>query len=140
MADNLVIREATTEDASTLADMNWQLIRDEGHSNPSTIPQLAERMAGWLESAYSALIVEAAGDPTVYGLWRDDGDIYIRQWFVCKGYRWAGLGRKLLDHARATFWAGRHLRIECLSGNTGGLAFWRGVGFRDYCITMTSDP
>lgn len=43
-----MIRRATREDVPVLAQMNWQLIRDEGSDNPMTVDQLAERMTGFL--------------------------------------------------------------------------------------------
>jgi len=44
----LMLRRATHEDVPQLAQMNWQLIRDEGSDNPMTVDQLAERMTGFL--------------------------------------------------------------------------------------------
>jgi hypothetical protein len=41
-------RSATLDDAPLLAEMNHQLIRDEGHRNPMTVFELAERMREWL--------------------------------------------------------------------------------------------
>lgn len=42
-------RFASPEDSEQLAQMNLRLIADEGHRNSMGIPQLAERMAGWLQ-------------------------------------------------------------------------------------------
>jgi hypothetical protein len=44
-------RIATAEDSPTLAELNNQLIRDEGHRNPMTIVHLDERLRN-LMSAY----------------------------------------------------------------------------------------
>jgi len=49
---NIRYRRATLEDASVLAPMNAQLIRDEGHRNSMTVPQLSERMVLWLGGEY----------------------------------------------------------------------------------------
>jgi hypothetical protein len=35
-------------DAALLAPLNAQLIRDEGHKNPMSVSQLADRMALWM--------------------------------------------------------------------------------------------
>jgi hypothetical protein len=49
-------RIATQADVPLLAELNHQLIRDEGHSNPMTVPQLAERMSNWIEGEYTAIL------------------------------------------------------------------------------------
>src|SRR6266511_2345960 len=43
-------RIATAEDYPMLAELNSQLIRDEGYRNPMTSAQLEERLRGWLTS------------------------------------------------------------------------------------------
>lgn len=50
----LSIRAATDEDIQILARLNKQLIEDEGHRNSMSVPQLAERMSGWLRSEWKA--------------------------------------------------------------------------------------
>ena len=57
-------RIATAEDSPMLAELNSQLIRDEGHRNPMTIAQLEERMRGWLTSGeYRAVLFEENHTP-----------------------------------------------------------------------------
>ena len=42
--------------------------------------------------------------------------------------------------AREHAWADApRVRIDVLVGNAGAIAFWRAVGFRDYCLTMESE-
>jgi hypothetical protein len=61
---NIRYRAAAVADAGVIAPMNAQLIRDEGHRNEMTVPQLAERMADWLKGDYHAS--RAAGDTVVH--------------------------------------------------------------------------
>lgn len=42
-------RFATSGDAALLAELNYQLIRDEGHRIPMTVSELADRMRTWLK-------------------------------------------------------------------------------------------
>ena len=42
-------RVATVADLAALAEMNRQLIQDEGHPNPMTLPEFADRLRQWLE-------------------------------------------------------------------------------------------
>jgi hypothetical protein len=49
-------RRATSEDCALLAELNQQLIRDEGHRNKMTVPELEQRMKDWLASEYAAAI------------------------------------------------------------------------------------
>lgn len=132
------IRFACPEDAELLAPLNAQLIRDEGHRNAMTVPQLAERMANWLRNEYEAVVFEDAGQVVGYALYRHDADyVYLRQLFVRLESRRQGIGRQAIAWLWQNAWAEvPRLRIDVLVGNTGAQAFWRSVGFRDYCLTM----
>jgi hypothetical protein len=47
-------RIANVGDSEILGELNQQLIEDEGHRNSMTIPELVERMRGWLMTDYEA--------------------------------------------------------------------------------------
>ncbi len=84
----LTLREATNSDIDRLAKWNHQLIRDEGHRNSMTMPQLAERMRGWLGQDYRAIVFEIEGTPVAYALFREQlGEIHLRQLFVARARR-----------------------------------------------------
>jgi predicted metal-dependent HD superfamily phosphohydrolase len=51
-------RTATLDDCALLAELNQQLIRDEGHRNRMTAPQLEQRMRGFIQGEYRAMIFE----------------------------------------------------------------------------------
>jgi GNAT superfamily N-acetyltransferase len=132
------VRTATRGDAATLAAMNAQLIRDEGHRNAMSLAELQERMAGWLASDYSASIAELGTKPVGYVLWRHEAEhAYLRQLFVDPAARRQRVGSELLKALRAQL-EGKtsRLRIDVLIGNESGRAFWRAAGFKDYCMTM----
>jgi ribosomal protein S18 acetylase RimI-like enzyme len=134
-------RRATVADAPALAAMNRQLIRDEGHRNPMTVAELEVRMAGWLGGGYEAVVFEQAGEPVGYALFRRGPEyVYLRQFFVRPESRRRGVGRAALDWMAAHSWPGSRVRVEVLVGNTAGVAFWRAVGFRDYCLSLESEP
>lgn len=57
-------RFATDADIPLLARWNHALIRDEGHRNAMTIPELETRMQGWLASEYRAVIFERYAVPS----------------------------------------------------------------------------
>ncbi len=59
---DLKYRFATQEDVPLLAKMNQQLIRNEGHRNKMTLPELQDRMSGWLQGEYTAVIFGAGGN------------------------------------------------------------------------------
>lgn len=52
-------REASEADLALLSEWNHQLIRDEGHRNPMTVAELADRMKKWLRGEYHAVIFSA---------------------------------------------------------------------------------
>src|ERR671925_119330 len=92
-------RFATVADARFLAELNHQLIHDEGHRNPMNIDQLKHRMRGWLSSGeYRAVIFAQEDTPVAYALYREDADeIYLRQFFVVRTRRRHGIGRSAMQ-------------------------------------------
>lgn len=140
-ARELSFRRAGSGDAGHLAEMNARLIRDEGHRNPMTGPELVERMRDWLRGSYDAVLFEIDGAVAGYALYRLEPDhAYLRQFFVESACRRQGVGRTALQ------WLWRHawpdapcLRVHVLVANEAGIAFWRSVGFRDYYLTMEAE-
>lgn len=131
-------RFAIIADAGLLASLNKQLIEDEGHRNPMSVEQLAERMADWLAGEYRAVLFEEAEETIGYALFRREAEqIYLRQFFIVREQRRKGWGRAAMQALRERVWAdaGR-LRVEVLTGNQRAIAFWRSLGFQDYCLTM----
>lgn len=131
-------RSATPADAGLLAAMNLALIRDEGHRNRMTPQELESRMAGWLMSDYRAIVFEEPSAPVGYALFRDEPDhIYLRQFYVKPERRREGIGREAIQWLRANAWRdATQIRLDVLIGNEPAIAFWRAVGFGDYCLTM----
>lgn len=136
--NTLSFRYARVEDAALLAPLNAQLIRDEGHRNSMSEAQLAERLAAWLRSDYSAVIVESDKAIVGYALWRTGPEFtYLRQLFIIPALRRSGVGRQTLNWLWQNAWVGSpRLRIDVLIGNTAAISFWRSTGFHDYCLTM----
>ncbi len=52
------LRRAEPSDSSVLAELNQQLIRDEGHRNRMTASELEGRMREWLKGEYQAHIFD----------------------------------------------------------------------------------
>jgi GNAT superfamily N-acetyltransferase len=131
-------RFATVDDAPALALLNHALIRDEGHRNAMSVPELAARMARWLAGEYQAVVFEDAEQPVGYALFRRESEhVYLRQFFVAPEQRRRGVGRAAIGWLRQHAWGGdRRIRLDVLVGNAAGIAFWRAVGFRDYCLTL----
>lgn len=132
------LRMATISDVDTLAELNHQLIADEGSDNAMSVPQLAERLTEWLEDRYRAVLFEEDGAPMAYALFRDDGpSIYLRQFFVAREHRQAGVGRAAMEKLLIeVFPAGKRVVVEVLAANQRGLAFWHALGFTDYFHTL----
>ncbi|EEF57960.1 GNAT family N-acetyltransferase [Pedosphaera parvula] len=135
-------RFATTEDCPLLAELNHQLIRDEGHRNPMTVPELEQRMQGWLSGEYRAVIYEDGGEVVAYSLFSEQPDqIYLRQLFVVRHRRRQGFGLQAVQILRSQVWPkGKRLTVDVLVANQGGVAFWRKIGYKDYCLTLEIPP
>ena len=131
-------RSATHADGMLLASMNAALIQDEGHRNSMTLPELQARMAGWLDGEYEAVVFSKDDADVGYCLYKLEPEwIYLRQLFVKRDYRRQGFGRAALEWLTAHQWKeASRIRIEVLVDNSAAIAFWRSVGFVDYCTTM----
>jgi GNAT superfamily N-acetyltransferase len=138
---DVTFRCAAPGDAPLLARMNGQLIHDEGHRNRLTPAELEQRMAGWLAGEYQAVIFESGADTLGYALYRHEVDhVYLRQFFVRRDYRRQGVGRSAIEWLMRTVWSDApRVRLDVLVTNTEGRAFWKGVGFEEYCVTMEAE-
>lgn len=129
-------------DCALLAELNQQLIRDEGNRNPMTVPELEQRMKGWLTSEYAAVIFENYSEAVAYALYCEQPEeIYLRQLFVARKRRRQGIGRQAVEILRTKIWpANKRLTVGVLVQNTAALAFWRAVGYKDYSLTLEILP
>jgi GNAT superfamily N-acetyltransferase len=131
-------RNATAVDAVVLAQMNRQLIRDEGHHNRMSLSELDERMRSWLEGEYQAVLFEDEQGAVGYALYKWEPEwVYVRQFFIQPERRRQGIGRAAWAWLRENPWRqARGIHLDVLVGNARGIEFWRSLGFVDYCITM----
>jgi GNAT superfamily N-acetyltransferase len=138
----MTFRFATTDDCPLLADLNHQLIRDEGHRNRMTVAELEERIRGWLSSEYRAVIYEDGGETVAYALFREQSEeIYLRQLFVVRHRRSQGLGQRAVEILRSQVWPkNKRLTVEVLVANSRAVTFWRKVGYTDYCLALEILP
>ena len=118
--------------------MNQCLIADEGHRNRMSLDELSERMRGWLENEYRAVVFDKEGACVGYALFKEEPDwIYLRQFFIHKDWRRQGLGREAINWLSTNVWPNAaRLRLDVLVNNSAGLAFWKSLGFTEYCLTM----
>lgn len=143
MASPMTFRQATTDDYPRLAELNHQLIRDEGHRNAMAVAELEERMRGWLAGDYRVILFYDDGAELVaYALFRERPDeIYLRQLFVVRQRRSQGIGRRAVEILRSQIWPEtKRLTVDVLVANHRGLAFWRAVGYTDYCLSLEILP
>jgi ribosomal protein S18 acetylase RimI-like enzyme len=135
-------RPATPDDCQLLGELNHQLIRDEGHRNPMTAGELAERMRDWLRGEYAARIFEDDGKVVAYALYRPQpAEIYLRQLFVVRDLRRQGIGRQAMQILFSEIWPKNvRLTVDVLAANTRAVGFWRSLGYRDYCLTLEIMP
>jgi len=138
----MTFRRATLDDSALLAELNHQLIHDEGHRNPMTVPELEQRMKDWLASEYAAVIFEEGGKAIAYALYREEPEeIYLRQLFVRRNRRRQGVGHKAIEIVRTEIWPkNKRLTVAVLVQNTAAIAFWRAVGYKDCSLTLEILP
>jgi GNAT superfamily N-acetyltransferase len=106
-----------------------------------TVAQLEERMKQWLRGEYQA-IVFLEDEPVGYALYKKTCEsIYLRQFFVQRGRRRSGIGRAAFAILRRQIWPPDvRLTVDVLFRNSGGIAFWRSLGYQDYCLTLEIMP
>src|SRR5437016_1316198 len=138
----MTFRAATLDDCPRLAELNHQLIRDEGHRNRMAIPDLEKRMRAWLLGEYRATIFEDGDETIAYALFREQADeIYLRQLFVVPHRRSQGTGRRAVEILRSQVWSNtKRLTVEVLVTNKRALSFWRSVGYADYSFLLEILP
>lgn len=135
-------RQADSSDCALLAELNHQLIRDEGHRNPMTVLELEQRMRGWIAFDYKAILFENDGETVAYAVYREElEEIYLRQLFVVRRRRRQGLGRAAFEILRAKIWPkDKRLTVEALIHNQTAIAFWRAMGYQDYSLKLEIMP
>ncbi|WP_179958408.1 GNAT family N-acetyltransferase [Chitinimonas arctica] len=143
MEAKLQSRRATPFDAEVLTELNLELLRDDASGGATTPAKIKARMLDWLSSGeYAAVLFEHEGEVVAYALYREqNASIYLRQFFVAKNRRRLGLGRRALAVLFEEYWPdGKRLSVDVLTSNERALAFWRSVGFLDYCTTLIMAP
>jgi ribosomal protein S18 acetylase RimI-like enzyme len=135
-------RHAGPADLGLLAELNRDLIVDEGHHNPMGVPELKERMRRWLEGEYSALLFLRDGAVVAYALLRTDecSRAHLRQFFVVRAARRQGIGREALRLLRReAVPPGTPVVLEVLTNNAAARAFYAACGFREYAVTLLAE-
>jgi ribosomal protein S18 acetylase RimI-like enzyme len=137
----LLHRFAGDQDLDLLAEWNHQLIRDEGHRNPMTVPELRKRLEGWLAGEYKAVLFLSVNEAVAYALYRETADeFYLRQLFVSRDRRREGIGRAAMKILMVQIWPTKRLTVEVLCKNTTTIEFYRSLGYQDYALAMEIMP
>src|SRR5438309_12104150 len=92
---------ATADDCPLLAELNHQLIQDEGHRSRMRVAELERRMRDWLAGDYRAVLFEERSEVVAYALFRQvPGEVYLRQHFVPRRRPRRGAGPRPGDPLR----------------------------------------
>jgi len=133
----LTYRFATHADLDLLADWNQQLISDEGHRNSMSLPQLRERMAGWLAGEYRAVIFQCDIAPVAYAVYKEsDLEIYLRHFFVRRDKRRESIGSAAMALLIQKIWPHKRLVVEVLHRNQAAFEFWQHIGYEPYSVCL----
>ncbi len=107
-----------------------------------TTAELEERMRGWLGEDYKAVLFEDDSEVVAYALFREQPDeIHLRHFFVVRHRRRQNIGRRAMRLLFKEVWPDdRRLTVNVLTTNKTAIAFWRAVGYADYCLTLEILP
>jgi len=138
----MTFRDATLDDCPRLAELNHQLIHDEGHRNRMTVPELEQRMRDWISGEYRAVLYEERGEIVAYALFREQAEeIYLRQLFVVRHRRNQRIGHHAVEILRSNIWPRtKRLTVEVLVANKCVINFWRSLGYADYALSLEILP
>jgi predicted acetyltransferase len=137
----LKTRFASVADCSMLAAWNYQLIRDEGHRNLMDVWELEERMHGWLASGEYLAVIFEENEPVAYALFREtDDEVHLRQFFVVRHRRREGIGSCAMAQLFALWPREKRWSVSVLVKNIPAVAFWQGLGYADYALTLEITP
>ncbi|MBI4663758.1 MAG: GNAT family N-acetyltransferase [Verrucomicrobia bacterium] len=144
---NLTWRLANLTDVDLLAELNQELIQDEGGCGSLALPQLSERMRNWLQNGYRGVLFAETDDVVAYALYcfaeKAEGDrfIFLRHFYVQRARRRKGIGREavrlLLSEVLPP---GSRILLDVLFENQVGREFWRNLGFKEHCLTLEWQP
>lgn len=146
------LRDATAEDAATIAALVRRLARTTGeeHKVSSNADDFARHGFG-ATPAFHALLAERDGIAVGLALWfynfstwRGELGAYLQDIYVDEAERGSGLGRRLLaaTAARARTDGATHLRLSVAKDNDGARLFYEHLGFTyrdDECIYQVAD-
>ncbi len=136
------LRRATHADATLLAQLNRQLIEDEGNRNPMDQAALAARFRQRLDDGWAADLIVVEGAVAGYALYRllDEPagpTVELRQFYIGRAWRRRGVGRRAIALLVAQRWAAAsRLKVDVLETNPSGHAFWSALGFLPYARTL----
>jgi len=141
-SSDLSWRFASTDDLPLLAELNHQLIADEGHRNPMDVQQLETRMRAWLSAEYRAALFSLESEVVAYVLFREHEPdaIHLRQFFVARTRRREGIGRKAIATFVKEIVPNQRVVLDVLVTNAVGRTFWHAVGFCDYAVSLERLP
>jgi L-amino acid N-acyltransferase YncA len=125
------INECTEKDIELLAKMNKQLIEDEKANNSMDIPQLENRMRGFLNTGFKAFFFVIEEKIIGYALCDMTKEPkYLRQFFIKREERRKHYGEnefnKLLERLKIN-----EIEIDVLKWNEDGIKFWEKIGFKE---------
>jgi GNAT superfamily N-acetyltransferase len=140
--NSISISTATEADITPLAELNLQLMEDERHPYMLPLDELRARMTRWVAGEYHVLVFRNGARICGYAAWiLEERGTYLRHFFICRDQRRQGLGRIIIDRLRRDhFPKNQPLQLEATIWNTGAIAFWRAIGFKDFGLTLEMKP
>lgn len=145
-ATRVILRRAEERDLPVLAELNRQLLEDEGNLVEVAVEGLIARHREWMQSGeWSQDVLELDGTvigyivhmPNPYPLNPDRPELFLRQFCVDRSRRGGGLGREGFGlFLRDRVVPGGRVTLDVLESNRIGRAFWESVGCRPFFQRM----
>jgi GNAT superfamily N-acetyltransferase len=143
----ITLVKASLRDAAVLAEMNRQMIADEGYRGKLSLPKSKNRIRGWLRSGeYEAVFfLDHEGSRVGYALFQRQRDalfftkrqVFLRHFFITRSRRRKGVGTRAFKALKEELWKGTNrVDLHVLIRNRRAVDFWHSLGFREYQFGM----
>ena len=143
----IALAKASLGDAAVLAEMNRQMIVDEGYKEKLNLSRLRKRMRDWLRlGEYEAVFfLDNENSRIGYALFQKQEDalffakrqVFLRHFFIARSHRRRGVGTQAFKVLKEELWKGAdRVDLRVLIQNRSAVNFWHHLGFKEYQFGM----
>jgi len=146
----VTLSKASLRDLTALAEMNRQMIADEGYKGKLSLERLEKRFRDWLRSdgCEAVFFLDRQGYRLGYAVYQREEDalffkkrqVFLRHFFIMRDHRRKGLGSMAFRELQELWKGTERVDLHVLIENQGAVDFWHSLGFKEYQLGMALEP